>query len=226
MLAIIILIIALFSPSFYISIKKNIAIERVRPATIFSIILIIYVFGLVKLLKIGVYFVFLLVLLSLIANMVELIKDKKKFEALLKILIKPSIFIWISGILMLYFYYRGRMIVVWDEFSHWGDVVKMMYYNNIYNTDIASMSAVRTYPPIMSLFQYFVENLSFRGFQEHYLFCSYQAFTLSLILPFIKGIKWREFFKILLIIIIFLLAPTIFFNSAYYYYHIIYNKKI
>ena len=71
MLAIIILIIALFSPSFYISIKKNIAIERVIPATIFSIILIIYVFGLVKLLKIGVYFVFLLVLLSLIANMVE-----------------------------------------------------------------------------------------------------------------------------------------------------------
>lgn len=222
MISIVLLILILLIPSFYISKKTNIAIEKVIPITIFSIILIIYVFGLINLLKIGVYCVFLLDFILLIANIVEFIKDKKYFNLLLKNLLKPSIVIWIFGIILLYFYYRGRMIVAWDEFSHWGDVVKMMYYNNIYNTNAASLSVARAYPPIMSIFQYFVENLSFKGFQEHYLFCAYHVFVISLILPFIRNVKWREIFKIILILIIILLAPTVFFESPYYYYNIIY----
>lgn len=222
MLTILLLILILFIPSFYISVKKDISIERVIPCTIISIVLIIYIFGLINLLKFGVYFVFTLFILFVVLLIVDFITRKIRCETFIKVIIKPSICIWIIWIIGLFIYYKGRMIVSWDEFSHWGDVVKMMYYNNIYNTNPASLSVARAYPPVMSIFQYFVENLSFSGFKEHYLYCAYQVFVISLIIPFIKDIRWKEIFKIILILMIVLLAPTVFFDHSYYCYNIIY----
>lgn len=222
MLTILLLILILFIPSFYISVKKDISIERVIPCTIISIVLIIYVFGLINLLKFGVYFVFALFILFTVLLIVDFIKGKIRCKTFIKVIIKPSICIWIICILGLFIYYNGRMIASWDEFSHWGDVVKMMYYNNIYNTNPASLSVARAYPPVMSIFQYFVENLSLSGFKEHYLYCSYHAFVISLIIPFIKDIKWKEIVKIILILMIVLLAPIVFFASPYFYYNTIY----
>lgn len=222
MLTILLLILILFIPSFYISVKKDISIERVIPCTIISIVLIIYVFGLINLLKFGVYFVFALFILFTVLLIVDFIKGKIRCKTFIKVIIKPSICIWIICVLGLFIYYNGRMIASWDEFSHWGDVVKMMYYNNIYNTNPASLSVARAYPPVMSIFQYFVENLSLSGFKEHYLYCAYQAFVISLIIPFIKDIKWKEIVKIILILMIVLLAPIVFFASPYFYYNTIY----
>ena len=217
MITIILLLLIIFIPSFYISIKKNIEVEKIVPCTIFSIILIIYLFGLINLLKFGVYFVFIIAIGSLVLLCINIIKNKVSVMDLIKTLFKPSIFLWIVGIIVFFFYYEGRMLIEWDEFSHWGDVVKMMYYNNIYNTNPASLSAAKAYPPVMSIFQYFVENISFTGYKEHYLFCSYQTFVFSLFLPFIKNIKWREIFKIIIIVIIIILAPILFFSIPFYY---------
>ena len=222
MLTILLLILILFIPSFCISVKKDISIEKVIPCTIISIVLIIYIFGLINLLKFGVYFVFVVFILFLILFITGVIKGKIKFNRFLKTITKPSICIWIILILGLFIYYNGRMIVSWDEFSHWGDVVKMMYYNNIYNTNPASLSVARAYPPVMSIFQYFVENLSFSGFKEHYLYCTYQVFIISLIIPFIKDIKWKEIVKIILILAIIVIAPTVFFSTPFFSYNIIY----
>ena len=222
MITILLLILTIFIPSFYISNKYKIKIEKIIPCTIFSIILIIYIFGLINLLKIGVYAVYCVSFSCLFLQIIEFIKGNIKIKDLVKIIFKPSICIWFMGIIILYFYYRGRMLIAWDEFSHWGDVVKMMYYNNIYNTNVASLSAARAYPPIMSIFQYFVENLSVKGYQEQYLFCAYQTFVISLIIPFIRNIKWREIYRIILILMIIIIAPTVFFSTPYFYYNIIY----
>ena len=222
MITIIILLLMLLIPSIYFKYRSNISIEKIIPCTIISIILIIYIFGLFNFLKIGVYSVIILELVFTIL-LIKLLKQKKiKIKEIIKLLLKPSMAIWIIGIIIIYFYYKGRMIISWDEFSHWGDVVKMMHYNDIFNTNPASLSAARGYPPIMSIFQYFVEKLSFNGYQEHYLFSSYHIFVLSLILPFIRHFKWKDFLKILLVLLILIIVPTIFFNEAYYYYNIIY----
>ena len=217
MITIILLLFIIFIPSFYIAVKKNIDVEKIIPCTIFSIILIIYLFGLINLLKFGVYFIFILAIGSLILLCINFMKNKVSVVEFIKTLFKPTIFLWIVGIITLFFYYEGRMLIEWDEFSHWGDVVKMMYYNNIYNTNPASLSAARAYPPVMSIFQYFVENISFNGYKEHYLFCAYQTFVISLFLPFIKNIKWREIFKIIIIVIVIILAPILFFSIPFYY---------
>ena len=222
MITTLLLILIIFIPSFYFYIKKNIDIERIIPCTIFTIILIIYILGLLNLLKFGVYLVFILSFLFLMLLIPVLIRKKQEVKEKIKVLLKPSILIWILAIIVLYFYYRGRMLTAWDEFSHWGDVVKMMYYNNIYSTNPASLSAASGYPPVMSIFQYFVQNLSTHGYNECLLFLAYQVFAISLTLPFIKNIKWKDVFKILLIIIVLIIVPTIFFATPYYYYNIIY----
>ena len=222
MLTILFLILIIFIPSLYISIKKCLNIEKVIPCTIFFIILTIYIFGLLNLLKFGVFILYISFIIIFLLFLIEIIKKKLDFFSTFKIIFKPSILIWLLGIFFIYFYYKEKLIVSWDEFTHWGDVVKMMYYNNIYNTNAASLSSARAYPPTMSIFQYFVQNLSLYGFKEQYLYCAYHVFTISLILPFIKDVKWKEIFKIILILFIVILAPTIFFSTVYYYYNIIY----
>ena len=222
MITVLLLILIIFIPSFYVSIRKNFDIEKVIPCTIFSLILIIYLFGLINLLKLGVFTVYTLSIIFIFKLLLDVIKHKINIKENIKIVLKPSMIIWFVGIFLLYFYYRGRLLISWDEFSHWGDVVKMMYYNNIYNTNPASLSAARGYPPIMSIFQYFVENLSINGFKEHYLFLAYHVFIISLIISFLKKLKWKDIIKIILILLIIVIAPTVFFSSPYYYYNIIY----
>lgn len=222
MITIFLLVFLILIPSHYFKNRCNVNIEKIIPCTIISIILVVYIFGLFNLLKIGVYAVLILELIFLILLIKSLIKKRIKIKEIIKLFSRPSMVIWLIGVIIIYFYYKGRMLIAWDEFSHWGDVVKMMYYNNIFNTNPASLSVAKAYPPVMSIFQYFVEKISFNGYQEHYLYSSYHIFIISLILPFIKNFKWKDFFKIILVLIIFLIAPTIFFNEPYNYYNIIY----
>ncbi len=76
MITIVLLLLIIFIPSFYIADKKNIDVEKIIPCTIFSIILIIYLFGLINLLKFGVYFIFILAIGSLILLCINFMKNK------------------------------------------------------------------------------------------------------------------------------------------------------
>ena len=222
MLTILLLLLIILIPSFYFYIKSDIDVEKIIPCTVISIVLIIYVFGLLNLLKYGVYIIWVICLLLLVLLIQSFIKRKASIKECIKILLKPSLVFFVFGAVALYFYYKERLLLNWDEFSHWGDVVKMMYYNNIFNTNPASMSAANGYPPVMSIFQYFVENLSVSGYKESYLYIAYHIFVISLIIPFIKDIKWRNVFRIILSLIIIVIVPTLFFAVPYYYYAIIY----
>ena len=189
MLSLLIIFCVLLSPSIYFYLKYNKKFEEILPLTIFSIILIIYILGLFNQLKLGVYIVVILAIILYILSIINVIKNKKNLIKIIKNFLTPGFVLWCFAFLTLCLFYRGRMIIKWDEFTHWGDVVKMMYQNNFFSTNPNSLSAARAYLPSMSIFQYFFQVLSVDGFKESFLFISYQLFGISLFLPFFKNIK-------------------------------------
>lgn len=199
----------IISGSSFFAIKFNKKIENTFIIFILSIIFVLYIFELIGILEYGVYFIEIFAVFSLIYNILYYVKNKKKFKELI---INKGLLIFTICFLVLIFMHYGRLLSVWDEFSHWGDVVKSMFTINDFSTSPNSLSAFQSYPPAMSLFQYFLVKVP-NIFIEYYLYIGYHLVYFSLIIPFVCKFK-KKFTTILLSILLFVL-PTLLFNSFY-----------
>lgn len=88
---------------------------------------------------------------------------------------------------MLYFFTINVKFSSWDEFTHWGTVIKYLAMESTLY-DIASPLAAKDYPPGTALFAYFM--LFIPGYSEGGAIFSFSILTLILILPLI-GIAYK-----------------------------------
>lgn len=81
----------------------------------------------------------------------------------------------------------GKLFDSWDEFSHWGDIVKAMSFLDDFGTNSLSFSLFKNYPPGMSLLQYFLEKLLMFfpkvHFEEWLTYFVYQVYCFSFLIP-------------------------------------------
>lgn len=129
-------------------------------------------------------------------------------------LFTPAFFIFSFLTILIWYINRGALLTSWDEFSHWGRVVKATYFSNqlsIYtNIDLG----FRSYPPALSLFQYFL--LSIRGaWNEADLIRSYSILSVILFLPFMRNLKFNSVKDSLSVIVLVILTPLLFFGNFY-----------
>ncbi|MBQ8891791.1 MAG: hypothetical protein IJ068_02885 [Bacilli bacterium] len=210
---IIVIFLILLSFSLYLYMAKDIRIENSLPYTFISVILVLFLGGMVKLLKLSVYLIAILGIICFIISICKFIKCKNKKDKL-KELVSPGFVFFIFVSLFVMYYHKGRMLTKWDEFSHWGDVVKVMYTINDFSTSKESLSAFQSYLPGMSLFQYFWQVL-LGEFNEGVLFSSYQILAFSMFLPFMTKITWKNIVKYILSIALIGLSFLVFFNMYY-----------
>ena len=213
-----VLLCVLVSGSFFASTFFNKEFERVLPVTCMGIAVLLYFFGLLNALKFGFYAVLFLSFLLYIASITYLIykKDILNFRSHF---ITPAFFIFLLFFFVLSFCNSGKLAYEWDEFSHWIDSVKVMWSTDDFITNPTSHSAFQSYPPIMSLFQYFCQKLiGFlnlgTAFVEGKVFLAKQLFSLSFFLPFLRHEKNNISKSICTIIILFVL-PLFFFDNFY-----------
>jgi hypothetical protein len=127
-----------FATIFNIFLKKNISTSIFFSIT--AIISVLFVFGMFELLQIGSYLlfyggIFILLIMSIIYN-------NKLFISLKSV---PSIMFIFINIIYLYLM-KDAQFFFWDEYSHWGQFIKDMYYFNSFygaNTSISHLN----YPP-------------------------------------------------------------------------------
>ena len=100
-----------------------------------------------------------------------------------------------------------RVFTKWDEFSHWGVMIKEMFrLDRFYSIKSSTLMVHKDYPPIVQLFELFYAKLS-GGYKEAYLIRAIHLFNLSLFIPVIsetyvkKTQKYKTIIKIILIII-------------------------
>lgn len=93
------------------------------------------------------------------------------------------VFLTIYVLVFIYDFARG--FSAWDEFSHWGMMVKeMVRLDKFYSVDASNLLVHKDYPPIMQLFELFWVKLC-GGYKEAYLERALHTFELSLTVPFI-----------------------------------------
>ena len=204
---IILLILLNFSITFSLLTKKK--IDNFFCVTIFFIIFILYIFGLFKGLKIGAYVLEFMSILAFIYNIIKIYKEKKSVK---KIILTKGLIAFILVYIFLCIIHYGRMFSTWDEFSHWGDVVKVMYNLNDFQTNPLSLSTYKSYPPAMSLFQYFLVFINGK-FEEHIIYLAFNIVGFSCLIPFLQKIKSKT--KYIISIILLLITPLVFFKNYY-----------
>lgn len=96
------------------------------------------------------------------------------------------------------------IFTAWDEYSHWGVMVKeMLRNNNFYSTTESALSVHKDYPPIIPLFETLWCNLRF-AYKESYCITSLQFLTLSFFIPAIEKSKKSILFSIVASFLVFL----------------------
>ena len=161
-------------------------ILRAVPVTIMGTSVFLYAFGLMGNLYAGTIALLLVVVLLYALCIVRIYKSGSalsKIKTLGKSFGIVFLFVFIISRLNV-----GMMVHDWDEFSHWADVVKVLFTLDDLATTPLSRSMFRDYPPAMSLLQYlYIElNSIIQGgklFEEWRLYAAYHMVTLGFLLP-------------------------------------------
>ena len=176
---------------------------------LFLIIFLMYVLGIFLPLNVSFYIVIIISIIGFIYAFYKKKIDKDK-------LFSFPLYVFIVLFIILSLINVGKGFHNVDEYTHWGDIVYAMFYGNKLSAFNTLDGWYSSYPPAISLFQYFfVEML---GYSEGVLYFAYQLFGLSLILPFLDKLKGKvgQFILILLICLFFPLTLfDDFYNSIY-----------
>ena len=202
-----VLLAAAFSLSYLI--RSSLLISL--PTAVFGITAVLYIFGIFNLLLVGFWSVLAGIALATLVSIAFLVKDKELL-AHLKSLLSPGLAIFVSLALFSFLLTRGMQLSSWDEFSHWGTIVKATFLFDAVGPYNPVELGFRSYPPSLSLFEYFVTKLG-GAWLEGNIFWAYQLITWSLFTPFLAQLTWRRWGQLFVIVPLVFIAPLAFFNS-------------
>ena len=202
-----VLLAAAFSLSYLI--RSSLLISL--PTTVFGITAVLYTFGLFNQLLIGFWVVLAGVALATVVSIAFLIRDKELLTHL-KSLLSPGLAIFLSLALFSFLLTRGMQLSSWDEFSHWGTIVKATFLFDAVGPYNPVELGFRSYPPTLSLFEYFITKLG-GTWLEGNIFWAYQLIIWSLFTPFLAQLTWRRWGQLLAVVPLVFVAPLAFFNS-------------
>ncbi len=171
------------------------------------IIFMLYTLGLFIPLNVSSYIIMLLTILSFCYG----IKKNKNIKEIFK---SPVLYIFSLMFVFLLLINYGKGIVANDEYTHWGDIVYAMFQNNVLSVNHLNDAWYASYPPTISLLQYFIMKIN-AGFSEGLLYFTYQLFGVSLFLPFLDKIKFKNKLHFIIILLIMCVMPIILFENYY-----------
>ena len=188
-------------------------IEQTIAITCFSIIILLYIFGLAGIMFAGTYVVIAASVAALGFCVWGIIKRSIDRSYLFENIFTPGFVFFCVFYLFICYVHIGRVLTFWDEFSHWGLVVKNMYIFDAFGNHPDATTLFRGYPPSTSLFMYFW--MQFNGFYEPHLYRAFGVLSFSFLLPVFKNVGWRNF-KVAPFIALFLVMVPVYLYYDYY----------
>ena len=195
--------------SLSISLLCNRRFEETLAPTSFIVIFVLYCFGLINQLMLGVYFIYLIVLCAAIFLLYRIMTKNFSFTV-----ITIGYVVFVILLLFLWWSHRTRLLSIWDEFSHWGLVPKNYFNLNSFYPNMQSTIAFPGYPPAIALFQFFALKIG-NTFTENILYQSLAILNFSMLLPLLKTKSWKDWKTLLPICITIFVLPIIFFSDFY-----------
>lgn len=178
----------------------------------FSIIGTLYIAAMCGLLAQGVILILLMAAPAVYTLATGLRTERDVTLPLLK---SPAFLAYSAFIVFSSVWNAGRAFNHWDEFTHWGLVVKnMALYDAFGNIPEASTFFPR-YPPASSLFIYFFEKTN-REFSEPLAYMGYGLLLFSVLLGIFSGAFRGSSRNWVSISLIALIVPTVFYGAEFY----------
>ncbi len=191
----IVFFLVLVLPPFFLSVRFGKRFEETIALSAGSVILVLFLSGILGVLEAGVFFVLGLTLLLACLSVIRL--ARKPASASVRPFFTPSFLAFSLLFGFLFVVHFQRMIHEWDEFTHWGDVVKAMTHINGFSTDPEAHSLFQSYVPGMALFQYLFQKIAIlltgRGFFDWGLYFCFHLLSCIFLLPFFSMRKWKHF---------------------------------
>ncbi len=183
------------------------------PFSIFSLIFILYFFGILGSLILGLYVIYTLTLICFIYIVSRFIHNRKDLKKMMswKLLFFVLLIIFLSIML------AESRIVCYDEFTAWGLFSKSMFFTDQLYLHHEFPVLAKSYPSATALFQYFVTK-THGAFSETLLPLSMNALFFSMTLVLIKSLKLKNIVEILLrVILLFLIPLSLYMWPSLYY---------
>lgn len=177
--------------------------------SVFSIVGILYLSGIFGSLLPGFYICLALIAAAFIYCIVTLFRDRKR---LLTNLLTPGFLFFLCFLAFIFLAHYGRLFTWYDEFSHWGIVVKKMVFLDKLGTAPEVFILYEDYPSGTGLFHYFWMKIN-GGFSEGIAYRSMNLFILALLLPYLKVAKTKV--QSLVTCLILFLLPMMFVSEIY-----------
>lgn len=137
--------------------------------------------------------------ISFICILLYYIFKRKSIEFFKELYFSKGFYSFCLIYICIYFFNFNRTFTQWDEFSHWGVMVKEMFrLDKFYSIDASTLMVHKDYPPIIQLFEMFFAQIS-GGYKETYLLRAVHLFSFSLFIPSICDVE-KNFSKVKVII--------------------------
>lgn len=219
-------LLAISSGSVLAAVVWNREYEDALPITISGIILIQFIMGVIGFLETGFIITACVIIMIWGISLFILIRERK-MKSTIQAFFSPGFWLFLLLYAGFHYIFYGMKMHEWDEFSHWGTVVKAMIQTGRLGTVPQAHLPYGSYPPGMALFQLFLQRI-YRcfwsgGFSEWRLYLAYAVFAASFILPLIKRVGAKTFKHRIVAALVFFLVPVFFFQ---YCYHTLYIDPI
>lgn len=162
--------------------------ELLFPLTNLSLIVVLYVFGLFNGLFYGGCLVLGIALVLL--TLVVILSVKNRTQDFLKLLAQPSVIVFFGFAVFQYIALYFMQVVGWDELTHWGLVVKNMFFSKNFGGGAEATTMFKGYPVGTSLYLYFFEMFG-SEFEPAHLFMAMNLINIGFLLPVIS--KFQNF---------------------------------
>lgn len=195
------------------------------PITCMGFCSLLFLFGIAGILQAGLFVIFAIAAVLWATTIQEAWKLRNDRERLtrdfLRPFLTPGLLVFTVVMAVQYYALRGSLAHVWDEFSHWVDIVKVMTTLDDFGTNPLSYSAYRAYLPGITLFQYMMQktHLLFHPnetFVEWLTYMAYQFYMVALTLPLLSRERFRNPLGTILLSAFVLGFPIIFYSNCYF----------
>ncbi len=173
--------------------------------------LLMYIAGLFEQRSVGLYLLTTASVISVIYLIYKIISNHVKITDIFK---SSGFICFLIIIFVICMIIRGFVFSAWDEFSHWGLVIKNMYLTNDFGNLSNSTTIFKFYPPGISLFLNFTTSFS-KHFSEASALGGMLALSYAQLIIIFTKVRYTDWKKMLLVAGIIFIAPSVFFEGFY-----------
>ena len=201
------LVMILIASSYAILLKRKLA--ETFFLSVVTIIGILFCFGLLNFAGCLLYGIYVIVGLAIISLIYLFFVWKNNKECLYKAELLQGVLLYSLLLCFSLFINYGQVYHNWDEFSHWGIIIKHFYTFDALGTYNSAGLMAPQYFPGTSLFEYYFSRFT-NEFIEYTTYVANNVLYFVLVMPIVKNIlKKKEFIVNSLLLIVFILIPLI-----------------